>query len=228
MRGGSVRLQASTRPRPQTKPVTRHFDTTDQVRVLFMRVYYGWWVAAAAAGIQFANAATAIGILTVFVIPMSQEFGWNRTEVAGATSLGALLGAAVAPFSGNLIDRMGARLILVVGGFVVVLGCLYLSTAQTLLGFYVAFTMIRIADQGLIQIGASVTASKWFLRYRGRATGLVSFGGIRRHSHSRPSGAVGHWQLGLEASLGRACRNDVGCRRNPSALIIRRQPETWV
>ena len=41
------------------------------------RIYYGWWVTAAASGIEFANAATAIGILTIFVIPMSEEFGWN-------------------------------------------------------------------------------------------------------------------------------------------------------
>ena len=71
------------------------------MKILYRRIYYGWWVAAAASGIEFANAATAIGILTVFVVPMSEEFGWNRTEVAGATSLGAVLGAALAPASGG-------------------------------------------------------------------------------------------------------------------------------
>ena len=39
------------------------------------RVHYGWWVAAAASDIEFANAATAIGILTIFIILMSEEFG---------------------------------------------------------------------------------------------------------------------------------------------------------
>ena len=190
-----------------------------------MRVYYGWWVAAAGAGIQFANAATAIGILTVFVIPMSQEFGWNRTEMAGATSLGAILGAILAPFSGSLVDRFGARIILAVGGCVVVLGCLYLSTAQTLLGFYVAFTLIRISDQGLIQIGASVTASKWFLRYRGRATGLVSCGGFLGIVVVAPivQLVIGSWGwrpawivlAGMMLCIGLV----------PSALVIRRQPE---
>ena len=79
------------------------------MNILPRRFYYGWLVAGAASGIQFANAATAIGILTVFVVPMSEEFGWNRTEVAGATSLGAILGAGLAPFSGRLVDRFGAR-----------------------------------------------------------------------------------------------------------------------
>ena len=190
-----------------------------------MRVYYGWWVAAAGAGIQFANAATAIGILTVFVIPMSQEFGWNRTEMAGATSLGAILGAILAPFSGSLVDRFGARIILVVGGSVVVLGCLYLSTAQTLLGFYVAFTLVRISDQGLIQIGASVTASKWFLRYRGRATGLVSFGGFLGIVVVAPMVqlVIGNWGWRPAWIMLAGMMFCVGLV--PSALVIRRQPE---
>ena len=131
---------------------------------------------AAASGMSFANAATAISILTVFVVPMSQEFGWNRTEVAGATSLGAVLGAGLAPFTGRAVDRFGARVTLVAGGLIVVAGCLYLASAQALAAFYVAFTAVRIADQGLIQVSASVTAGKWFARYRGRATGLVMLG----------------------------------------------------
>lgn len=148
----------------------------DRMNILPTRIYYGWWVVAAASGMSFANAATAISILTVFVVPMSQEFGWSRTEVAGATSLGAVLGAGLAPFTGRAVDRFGARVTLVAGGLIVVAGCLYLASAQALAAFYVAFTAVRIADQGLIQVSASVTAGKWFARYRGRATGLVMLG----------------------------------------------------
>ena len=139
------------------------------------KIYYGWLVVAASSGIGFANAATAIGILTIFVIPMSEEFGWNRTQVAGATSLGAILGAALAPFSGRLVDRRGSRALLTLGGLTVVLACGYLALAQTLAGFYIAFTVARIADQGLIKIGISPTIGKWFSKYRGRATGIVFF-----------------------------------------------------
>jgi len=139
------------------------------------RIYYGWLVVAASSGIGFANAATAIGILTIFVIPMSEEFGWNRTQVAGATSAGAILGAALAPFSGRLVDRRGSRALLTLGGLTVVLACGYLALAQTLAGFYAAFTLARIADQGLIKIGISPTIGKWFSRYRGRATGIAFF-----------------------------------------------------
>ena len=138
-------------------------------------LYYGWVVTAAAGGIGFANAGTAISILSIFVVPMSQEFGWGRAEIAGATTLGAVLGASLAPFVGRLVDRFGSRIVLVVGGTIIGLACVYLSVMHTLVGFYLAFTTARIADQGGVKIGTSVATGKWFQRYRGRATGLVFF-----------------------------------------------------
>ena len=193
--------------------------------ILPRRFYYGWLVAGAASGIQFANAATAIGVLTVFVLPMSEEFGWNRVEVAGAISLGSVLGAAVAPFSGRLVDRFGARVILVVGGLIVAVGCLYLSMAQALAGFYVAFTAVRIADQGLIQIGASVSVGKWFLRRRGRAMGLAFFGSSAGMIVMAPAVqfVIANWDwraAWVMLSITMLCLGVI-----PSALFIRRQPE---
>ncbi|MCY4652212.1 MAG: MFS transporter, partial [Dehalococcoidia bacterium] len=154
-----------------------------------------------------------------------EEFGWNRTEIAGATSLGAVLGAALAPFIGRLMDRFGARMILVGGGLVVVLGCMYLSMAQALAGFYVAFTAVRIADQGLIQIGASVSVGKWFLRRRGRAVGLVFFGGSLGMIVMAPvvQFVITNWDWRIAWVVLASVMLCIGVI--PSALFIRRQPE---
>ena len=62
------------------------------MRLLGGKIYYGWLALAAISGINFANSVTSIGMLTVFVLPMSDEFGWNRTQISGATSVGAILG----------------------------------------------------------------------------------------------------------------------------------------
>ncbi|MDE2787050.1 MAG: MFS transporter [Chloroflexota bacterium] len=189
------------------------------------KTYYGWWVVAAASSISFANAATAISILTVFVVPMSQEFGWNRTEVAGATSLGAVLGAGLAPFTGRAVDRFGARVTLVAGGLIVVAGCLYLSSAQALAGFYAAFTAVRIADQGLIQVSASVTAGKWFARYRGRATGLVMLGNAGGVIVMAPlvQIVISAWDWRAAWVMLAGVMLVVGAV--PALLLVRRQPE---
>ena len=188
-------------------------------------LYYGWVVAAAAGGMEFANAASAISILTIFVVPMTEEFGWTRTEIAGATSVGAILGAALAPFIGRLVDRVGSRMVLVVSGSVIGLACIYLSLMQTLLGFYLAFTASRVADQGGVKIGASVTAGKWFLRYRGRVTGLVFFAGTAGLIVLAPLTQLVISQWGwrdawLMLGGGMFLLGVVPC-----ALLVRRQPE---
>lgn len=196
------------------------------LRNVYLRnVYYGWWVVAAASGMSFANAATAISVLTLFVVPMSQEFGWNRTEVAGATSLGAVLGAALAPFTGRAVDRFGARVTLVVGGLIVVAGCLLLAGAQALAAFYVAFTTVRIADQGLIQVSASVTAGKWFARYRGRATGLVMLGNAGGVIVMAPLAqlVISLWDWRAAWVMLAGSMLVVGAI--PALLLVRRQPE---
>lgn len=174
---------------------------------------------------SFANAATAISILTVFVVPMSQEFGWNRTEMAGATSLGAVLGAALAPFTGRAVDRFGARVTLVAGGLIVVAGCLFLANAQALAAFYVAFTTVRIADQGLIQVSASVTAGKWFARYRGRATGLVMLGNAGGVIVMAPlvQLVISAWDWRAAWIMLAGVMLVVGAI--PALLLVRRQPE---
>ena len=162
------------------------------------KIYYGWVIVAASSGIGFANAATAIGILTIFVTPMSQEFGWTRTELAGATSLGALLGAALAPISGRIVDKLGSRVLLTLGGLIVAVSCSYLAISQTLIGFYVAFTLARIADQGLIKIGTAPAVGKWFSKFRGRATGIIFFFGICRNDNYGSYRSISHNKLQLE------------------------------
>lgn len=189
------------------------------------RIYYGWFVAAATAGAEFGNAASAIAILTIFVNPMTEEFGWSRTQISGATSVGAILGAALAPFTGRLVDRFGSRLILTIGGIALAASCFYLAAAQTLAGFYIAFTIARTADQGMIKIGTLPVVAKWFQVYRGRAMASVSFIGLLGVIVMAPvvHTVIDAWGWRVAWVMLGGVMILVGVL--PSALIVRRQPE---
>ena len=74
--------------------------------------FYGWVILACACFAGFSRQGPAVATLSIFVEPMTSEFGWSRTAISGAVSLGGVLAALGSPLIGPMLDRHGARLIL--------------------------------------------------------------------------------------------------------------------
>ena len=49
---------------------------------------------------------------SVFVLPIERDFGWSRSAINGAYSVGMACGGFCAPLWGRCLDRHGARLTL--------------------------------------------------------------------------------------------------------------------
>src|SRR4051812_49964502 len=75
-------------------------------------VFYGWIVLGCVCCTGFARQGPAVATLSIFVEPLTREFGWSRTALSGAASLGGLLAAIVAPLIGPVLDRHGSRIVL--------------------------------------------------------------------------------------------------------------------
>ena len=144
--------------------------------------YYGWVVVGASGTAVFARMAPAITTLTVFIYPMSQELGWSRTLIAGAVSAGALASMALSPAVGWAIDRYGARPVLVAGVLTVGAAMTSLAWATIPATFYLAYAAGRVVFHTAAPNGAGTVTSRWFIRMRGRAIGVVyligAIGGI--------------------------------------------------
>ena len=127
----------------------------------------------------FARMAPAITTLTVFIYPMSQELGWSRTLIAGAVSAGALASMVLSPAVGWAIDRFGARPVLVAGVLTVGASMISLAWATIPVTFYLAYAAGRVVFHTASPNGAGTVTSRWFIRMRGRAIGVVYlFGAI--------------------------------------------------
>lgn len=129
---------------------------------------------AAAGSSQVVRNAAASLTIAVFMFPLAEELGWSRTLIAGAASLGGLAATGASPMVGWLVDKYGARLVLAVSIFVLGLSTISLSWATVPVAFYLAYATGRVIFSSPIQIGASVVVSRWFIRTRGRANGLLS------------------------------------------------------
>ena len=138
-------------------------------------LYYGWYVAAACLFITFSVVGTrqAIG---VFVVPMSEDFDWDRTTMSLAVALGVLVNGLTQPFMGYLFDRLGVRVIL---ASLIVVGLATASLAFTFHILFFALVLGIVASTALSGASANNTGAllaRWFRRRRGTVVGLSGAG----------------------------------------------------
>ena len=135
--------------------------------------FYGWVILCAASSSQVARNATSSLTIAVFIFPLSEELGWSRTLIAGAASFGGLAASGVSPAVGWLVDRYGARIVLATSIFILGLSTISLAWATVPVAFYLAYGVGRVIFASPVQIGSAVVVSRWFVRMRGRASGMV-------------------------------------------------------
>ena len=136
--------------------------------------FYGWVVLACAACAGFARQGPAVATLTVFMVPMTTEFGWSSTEMSGAVALGGVLAAVSSPMLGPLVDRHGARAMLCSAVLITGIAALLLSQTSSLLMFYLFFCVARMNFAGPFDLGIYGAVNNWFVRLRPIANSMVT------------------------------------------------------
>ena len=140
-------------------------------------IYYGWIVVAACVFIAMAGSGAYNGF-GVFIIPMSEEFGWSRSAISLAASVGAIVGGLSQPFFGRVFDRIGGRRLILVGLVAFGVSNILLMFTSNLLYLVLVFgVLIALAGSAGTFNTAVTLVSKWFERRRGTAIALVSAGG---------------------------------------------------
>ena len=141
-------------------------------------VYYGWVIFTLASLPSFgARPVASVAVLSVFVIPMTEEFGWSRGLFSGAVSLGAVFGLLMSPYAGRLIDRYGSGLILSGCSAVVGVCALGLSAITQAWTFYAIYVPGRAVFSSPLELGTTTAISNWFIRRRPMA--LALFGAVQ-------------------------------------------------
>ena len=73
----------------------------------------GWRLVAAAAAIQCLQAGLLQAAFGAYVAVLVEERGWSKTALSGAAALQSLEAAILGPLLGWVIDRSGARRMIV-------------------------------------------------------------------------------------------------------------------
>ena len=137
-------------------------------------IFYGWWIVVAGglgmsitAGINFHGFGN-------FIIPLTNEFGWNRTTISGVFSLARLESGLLGPLEGWLVDRVGPRRLMLVGVPLMGIGYILMSRIDSLAAFFVVYIFaITLGNSLGMSTPMAAAVANWFNRKRGLAFGIM-------------------------------------------------------
>lgn len=113
---------------------------------------------------------------SLFVTPLATDMGWSRAEIMAAFTILLACMSLMAPFTGRLIDRYGARKVISLGALLAIIGLVLLSQMNSLWHYYAGYVVIGIGVTGTSQVTTSCVISHWFVKRRGMAIGIVAMG----------------------------------------------------
>ncbi len=142
------------------------------------KIFYGWWVVGAAGIGSFMSYGPIIAFtFGVFIKPLSEEFGWSRTDISLGFSFSLFMLSGMAPIVGRLVDRFGARKVIIPSVLVFGSGVASLALlSASLWHFYAMYILLGLVSVGAATLPYLTVVSQWFDKQRGLALGLAMVG----------------------------------------------------
>ncbi|WP_241300283.1 MFS transporter [Burkholderia stabilis] len=139
------------------------------------RLFYGWYVVAAAFAVTFVGFGSAY-TFSAFVESLQRDFAASRGQISLVFSLAGFLYFGFGIISGPLADRFGSRRLAVAGMLLTGAGLAAAGAAHTLVQVYVAYGLGVGLGVGCAYVPAVGAVQRWFVRRRGFASGLAVAG----------------------------------------------------
>jgi len=128
----------------------------------------------AAAFVTFAVGAACMHAYTVFLIAFIDAFGWTRAEASIAYAVSQMVSGATSPLVGVLVDRLGPRRMVIIGGALLSAGLLASSQAHALWHVVALYGVVMTLGANCLGLVVFVPIlSRRFVRRRGMAVAIV-------------------------------------------------------
>ena len=113
----------------------------------------------------------------VFLLPLSETFGWKRAQVSSVYSIYLVVTGLAAPLTGMMLDRWGPRVVYPAGLISLGAGCLLAGHLTQLWQFQACIGILN--GMGVSMLGmvpASMLISRWFRERMSTAMGIAYAG----------------------------------------------------
>jgi MFS family permease len=147
----------------------------------FGRIYRGYPIAF----VVFLSTGLSVGMgqyaFGEFAGPLKEQFGWSQTQLNLSLAFSFISGL-LAPFIGNLSDRIGIRPVMFASLLLIATGFLLRPLISELWHWYLFSGLVYAGFPGATIMPAGKMVGLWFPKTRGRVMGAVvagnNFGGV--------------------------------------------------
>ena len=151
------------------------------------RVFYGWYIVAAAGLVVFSSGPGQSYVFSVFIDSMIADTGLSRSGISALYMASTGVSAVLVAIVSRLADRHGPRAMLVAVGLGFGLACFGMATATNIVLFYIAFASLRALGQGSLSINSILLVNQWFVSKRGRAIAMMGLGAVLSNAFFPPA-----------------------------------------
>lgn len=188
--------------------------------------FYGWYIVGVGFLSYLVCAFNLSSTLSVFVKPLTEDLGVSRGTFSLLRTGEIIIGGAMAPLVGPLVDRYSGRWLMVCGALAAGAGFLLLNQVQEFWQFLLLrWILVTAGGAFMCSIVVTVTISRWFIRKRGRAIAIASLGqGVAKVSIPLFAASLFVW-LGWRGTWAVFGLLTLALVVGPALIVMRRSPE---
>ena len=139
------------------------------------KIFYGWVIVASCTLLL----ATAYGIsfsFSVFFSSLQDEFAWSRATTSSLFSLYLLLTGLFSIIGGRFSDKYGPKVVVMMLGTISGLSLVLTSKVESPWQLFLTYSVLLSLGAGAMYIIVMSTGSRWFLKKRATALGIIGAG----------------------------------------------------
>ena len=139
-------------------------------------IHYGW-VMAVMAFLTTISSSAAVSTPQVLIIPLTESFGWNISDVTSASALMFIILASLAPFGGALMLRIGLPNVIIISSILIISGLLICISVSEKWHLLLGIGVCLGSASGILGLSLAATvATRWFNKKRGLVVGILTSG----------------------------------------------------
>ena len=141
------------------------------------RVFYGWWVVVSLAFLRFIGSGVGLGGRSLYVLPLQSTIGVSRASISSIFTASQLTIGLTGTLAGWLVDRFGARKVMVVCLLISAAGFYALAFANSLWMLIIIFSLpLGLTYNWAVTQPATAITNNWFERRKATALSLLNVG----------------------------------------------------